>query len=76
VQATAAPGSDPAVTYGAGEHRRVDRAMAVCGDTAWTPDALRMFPVEAMCDGAGDETIVMCRAVQRLVWETLRTPSA
>lgn len=51
------------VTYGSAPHDDVDRALGSCGSTAWTPAAVRMFDVAAMCWGADDQVIVVCRAV-------------
>jgi hypothetical protein len=63
------------VTYGSAGHDDVDRAIGRCGSTAWTPAAVRMFDVDAMCSGADDQVIIMCRSVQRLVRTTLASPS-
>ena len=34
-----------------------------------------MFPVATLCEDVGDETIVICRAVQNRLQKTLRTPA-
>ena len=60
-------------TLGAAERGGLAAARAECGSTSWTAGELRMFDVEAMCDGMDDQVVTMCRAVQRLVYETLAT---
>ena len=34
-----------------------------------------MFDVGAMCDGADDQVILLCRSVQKLIRETLASPT-
>jgi hypothetical protein len=63
------------VTYGSAGHDDVDRAMGRCASTDWTPAAVRMFDVDAMCSGADDQVIIICRSVQRLVRTTLASPT-
>lgn len=74
MQAVSGP-ARASVTYGSARHDDVDRAMGRCGSTAWTPAAVRMFDVDAMCSGADDQVIIMCRSVQRLVRMTLASPT-
>ena len=62
-------------TVGAAERGGVVAARAACGSAAWTAGELRMFDVEAMCDGMDDQVLTMCRAAQLLVRETLATPA-
>jgi hypothetical protein len=62
-------------TYGSAGHDDVDRAMGRCASTDWTPAAVRMFDVDAMCSGADDQVIIICRSVQRLVRTTLASPT-
>jgi hypothetical protein len=40
-----------------------------------TPEELRPFPIESFCDGVVDDSILMCRAVQRSMRQTLATTS-
>ncbi len=63
------------VTDGSALHDDVDRALGSCGSTAWTPAVVRMFDVDAMCWGADDQVIIVCRAVQRLIRMTLYSPT-
>jgi hypothetical protein len=63
------------VTYGSAGHDDVGRAMRGCGSMAWTPAAIRMFDVDAMCSGADDQVIIVCRAVQRLIRAVLASPT-
>jgi hypothetical protein len=63
------------VTYGSAGYHEVDRAMRRCGSTAWTPAAVRMFDVDAMCSGADDQVIIICRAVQRVIRTALSSPT-
>lgn len=74
VQALADDVGGSTVTYGVGDG--LGEARTNCGDTPWTPRATAMFPMETMCDGVVNETIVICRAVQHLLRETLDTPAA
>jgi hypothetical protein len=75
--------ADEGVTYGAAEQRPpsvadptlAERAMQACGSTPFTPRALAMFDVGAMCDGADDQVILLCRSVQKLIRETLASPT-
>ncbi len=53
----------------------VSTAMGACGSTPWTPAELRPFPVNSFCDGIADDSIMMCRAVQRSMRQTLATTS-
>jgi type II secretory pathway pseudopilin PulG len=53
----------------------VSTAMGACGSTPWTPEELRPFPIESFCDGVVDDSILMCRAVQRSMRQTLATTS-
>ena len=55
---------DPAVSFA--------RAVASCGAAPWTPNVLRPFPVASLCVGADDGSIIMCRATQRAIRETMR----
>jgi hypothetical protein len=74
MQAVTGP-TGASVTYGSAGHVDVDRAIRRCGSTAWTPAATRMFDVDAMCSGAGDQVIIICRAVQRLIRTVLASPT-
>jgi hypothetical protein len=74
MQAVTGP-TGASVTYGSAGHDDVDRAMGRCGSTAWTPAAVRMFDVDAMCSGADDQVIIICRAVQRLIRTVLASPT-
>jgi hypothetical protein len=49
-------------------------ATASCADSRFTADALTPYPIDSMCVGQGDETIVICRAVQRLLRRTIASP--
>ena len=71
-----AGGQRGSVTYGSAAHEDVDRALESCDSTVWTPAAARMFDVDAMCWGADDQVVIMCRAVQRLIRMTLASPTA
>jgi hypothetical protein len=71
-----AAGQRGSVTYGSAAHEDVDRALQSCDSTDWTPAAVPMFYVDAMCLGADDQVIIMCRAVQRLIRMTLASPTA
>jgi hypothetical protein len=61
------------LTYGVAEHGGASEAIAACGSMPWTSAALKMFDVEAMCDGMDDQVILVCRAVQRLIRRVLVT---
>jgi hypothetical protein len=61
------------LTYGVAEHGGASEAIAACGSTPWTSAAMRMFDVEAMCDPADDQTILICRAVQQMIRRVLAT---
>jgi hypothetical protein len=37
---------------------------------------MRPFPIGHLCDGAIDEALVVCRAVQNILWRTLLLPPA
>ena len=50
-------------------------ATALCGSTPWNASALKPFPVDSLCAGQIDGAIVMCRAVQRYLRQTLASPS-
>jgi hypothetical protein len=75
--------TDEGVTYGVAEQRPpseagptlADRAMLACGSTPFTPRALAMFDLGAMCEGADDQVILLCRSVQKLIRETLASPT-
>ena len=75
VQAVPSPAGET-VTYGSAGHDDLDRAMGRCGSTAWTPAAIRMFDVDAMCAGADDQVIVICRAVQMVIRKALASPTS
>jgi len=63
------------LTYGSAGHDDVGRAMRRCGSIAWTPAAIRMFDVDAMCSGADDQVIIICRAAQRTIRAVLASPT-
>jgi hypothetical protein len=63
------------LTYGSAGHDDVGRVMRRCGSMAWTPAAIRMFDVDAMCAGADDQVIIICRAVQRVIRTALSSPT-
>jgi hypothetical protein len=75
--------TDDGVTYGSAEKRPpseagptfAEAAMLACDSTPFTPQALAMFDVGAMCDGVDDQGILICRAVQKLIRETLASPT-
>jgi hypothetical protein len=62
-----------ALTYGVAPNGGASEAIAACGSRPWTSAALRMFDVEAMCNPADDQTILLCRAVQQLIRRVLAT---
>jgi type II secretory pathway pseudopilin PulG len=49
------------------------RAVAACGSTPWSPDAVRRFPIAGMCDGL-DPTggYLFCRVLQALMTDAMR----
>ena len=73
-----------AVTYGVAEHRPpseagptlAERATLACGSTPFTAQALAMFDVDAMCDGVADDATLICRSAQKLIRDTLASPTA
>jgi hypothetical protein len=74
VQTVTRPAGE-SVTYGSTGHGDVDQAIGRCGSTAWSPAAIRMFDVDAMCAGADDQVIVICRAVQMVIRKALASPT-
>jgi len=60
-------------TYGFVDPGGPAAARATCASTPWSPAATRMFDVGALCDGADDQTILICRVVQQLLRKTLAT---
>jgi hypothetical protein len=76
VQAVTVPsgGNVTDVTYGSSDRKDLAGARADCGSTPFTSAATRMFDVGAMCVGVDDQTILICRAVQKLIRTTLRSP--
>lgn len=42
-------------------------AVTHCTDRPFDADALRPFPIAALCDDVSDDAIMICRAVQRLL---------
>ncbi len=54
----------------------VRAARAACAVKPWTAAAIGTVPVAGLCLGVDDQGIVICRAVQRLVRNTLATPTA
>jgi hypothetical protein len=83
-RATVTDGVPGSPTYGAG--RGMDgpgdmpgsadgfaQATAACGSAPLNEDALRPFPIAGLCDGVGDGSLVICRAVQRLLRQAIRT---
>jgi hypothetical protein len=74
LQAATGP-AGASVTYGSAGHDDVDRAMGRCGSTAWTPAAVRMFDVAAMCSRVDNQVIIICRAVQLNIRKTLASPT-
>ncbi len=79
-------GSGRQITYGSGGGYEpgtgdpiapadaVARAVAACGSTPFTSSALRPFPIDHLCDGAADEALLVCRAVQDLLRRTMGVP--
>jgi hypothetical protein len=71
------------VTYGYAEQRppieggptRARRAIVACGAIPFTPQALETIDVGAMCEGVDDQGIMICRAVQKLIRNTLASPT-
>ena len=68
------------ITYGTADRRSFGtaapnaarRAVLACGETPWSPAALRPFPVTSMCDGLGREDgYLICRMVQVVLVDTL-----
>lgn len=72
------------ITYGVAEHRPpseagptlAERATLACGSTRYTAQALAMFDVDQMCDGVSDDGTLICRGAQKLIRETLASPTA
>jgi hypothetical protein len=72
------------LTFGRGVARSIEivgkaaptirTAIVTCGSTPWTAAAIRSYPMESMCEGA-DDSYVICRAVQSLLVQILRSPT-
>jgi hypothetical protein len=45
-------------------------ATRTCSSTPWTDSVRRIPSFAALCDGADDQSIVLCRAIQKLMRET------
>ena len=68
-----------AIAYGVGPGRTnvtsaeaLDAALAACGSTPWTSQALRPFPVATLCTGMEEDLgYPVCRMVQVVMTETL-----
>jgi hypothetical protein len=82
VQLVALSGSGHGICVQAGSHGRstfgvssvqggwsaaMADAVRHCTDRAFDAAALRPFPIESLCNDVGDESIMICRAVQRLL---------
>ena len=69
-----------AIAYGVGRGRNdvtaaeaLDAALAACGATPWTSQALRPFPVATLCAGMEEDLgYPVCRMVQVVLTENLR----
>ena len=67
------------IAYGVGSGRNhttstraLEGALAACGSTQWTPDALRPFPVATLCQGLEEDVgYSICRMMQAMLTETL-----
>jgi hypothetical protein len=61
------------LTYGSVDHGDPTQAQVLCASTPWTSAATRMFNVDTLCDAEDDQTILICRAVQMNIRDTLAT---
>ena len=69
-----------ATAYGVGPGRddvtsaeALDAALAACGSTPWTSQALRPFPIATLCTGMEEDLgYPVCRMVQVVMTETLQ----
>jgi hypothetical protein len=50
---------------------RLQAAMAACGDRPLDAASFRTFPVEELCPGVDDSSLMVCRAVQKLLRTSL-----
>ena len=72
----------PVLTFGSASRltRRTTRedliasASSSCGSAPWTSASLQPYPIGSLCVGQGDDPIVICRAVQRLLRRTIASP--
>jgi hypothetical protein len=68
---TLARGNSSALTFGSAR-----RGTPSCVAESWTAPSASVVPIAHMCDGADDQTVVICRAVQHLLRTTLAHPTA
>ena len=45
--------------------------MSACGDRPLDSAAFRTFPIEELCPGVDDTSLMVCRAVQKLLRTSL-----
>ncbi|MGZ5298503.1 MAG: hypothetical protein ACXWDU_02395 [Actinomycetota bacterium] len=72
--------ADAGLTYGAGPRTGagdgpeavLDRAIAACGSTPWSAEAVRRFPISTMCVGVEPDSYLICRVVQALMTKTMQ----
>ncbi len=50
---------------------RLQTAMSACGDRPLDSAAFRTFPIEELCPGVDDTSLMVCRAVQKLLRTSL-----
>ncbi|MGZ4150239.1 MAG: hypothetical protein ACXVQJ_09390 [Actinomycetota bacterium] len=75
-QSTRSSGWSPTYGSGAGSDRAValDRAETRCGAAPLTRATIPVLPVATLCDGVDQDQIILCRAVQHVVEDTLADP--
>jgi hypothetical protein len=57
---------------GDGHEAVLKLAIAACGSTPWSADAVRRFPIATMCVGVEPDRYVICRVVQALMMTTMK----
>jgi len=77
VCAVSRSGDDPgSMTWGESPVRgslesRLQAAMAACDDRPLDASAFPTFPIEDLCPGIDDSSLLVCRAVQKLLRTTV-----
>jgi len=66
----------PGHGYQAASAEEMTRAIFECGSTLLRPSMVHGLPVDPMCDGVTGDQIVLCRAVQFTVRQTLASKTA